>query len=312
MKKQTITLAKQILWQLSPGMFSRLVRDQHPQTFSIGIYTGNSPLTLSQPHNISNPVLTAADVWDVPAGFVADPFMLTKNDRWFMFFEVFNKVLRRGCIGVASSEDCQRWQYMGTAVKESFHMAYPQVLQHDGEVLMIPDTPGQGVRLYRAVDFPLRWDFVETIVADTTIVDPTLTFYNDQWWLFAGGLTSDGNVLPMRIYHATQLEGPWREHPQSPIATTDIKSARPSGAIVAFDDRLYRFAQDGEPTYGSRVRGFEITDLTPGTYQEREVEGSPLLEAGPAHWQSGGMHHMDAHEIESDRWVACVDGWFST
>ncbi len=57
--------------------------------WSIGIYAGTSPLDLL-PHGRSNPVLTARDVTDVPAAFVADPFMIKNGPRWYMFFEVFN------------------------------------------------------------------------------------------------------------------------------------------------------------------------------------------------------------------------------
>jgi hypothetical protein len=43
--------------------------------WSIGIYTGDS-LILTPPSQIKNPVLTAHDVTDVRALFVADPFMV--------------------------------------------------------------------------------------------------------------------------------------------------------------------------------------------------------------------------------------------
>jgi hypothetical protein len=35
----------------------------------------------------SNPVLTRGDVNDVPALFVADPFILESDGKWHMYFE---------------------------------------------------------------------------------------------------------------------------------------------------------------------------------------------------------------------------------
>jgi hypothetical protein len=45
--------------------------------WAIGLYCGATPLSLQPAHAASNPVITAADVTDVPALFVADPFMMS-------------------------------------------------------------------------------------------------------------------------------------------------------------------------------------------------------------------------------------------
>ena len=70
--------------------------------WSIGIYTGDSPFQLRAPANDPNPVVTAADVTDIPAEFVADPFMLHAGDRWHMFFEVLNRETQLGAIAFAT------------------------------------------------------------------------------------------------------------------------------------------------------------------------------------------------------------------
>jgi len=48
--------------------------------WSIGIYEGASPLELAPIPSTPNPVLTAQDVLDTQAGFVADPFLLPVGD----------------------------------------------------------------------------------------------------------------------------------------------------------------------------------------------------------------------------------------
>ncbi|GAJ01293.1 unnamed protein product, partial [marine sediment metagenome] len=65
--------------------------------WSIGIYASScsNPLSFSG-ENITNPVLTANDVSDVPANLVADPFLVHNNDAWFMFFEVLNETTKPG------------------------------------------------------------------------------------------------------------------------------------------------------------------------------------------------------------------------
>ncbi|MGZ4829612.1 MAG: glucosamine inositolphosphorylceramide transferase family protein, partial [Candidatus Angelobacter sp.] len=70
-----------------------------PWTWSIAMYAGESPLRLATAPGVSNPVISAGDVTDVPARFVADPFMVTVDGLWHMFFEVLNNQSNKGDIG---------------------------------------------------------------------------------------------------------------------------------------------------------------------------------------------------------------------
>lgn len=79
--------------------------------WSIGIYVGENSYEFSSPENIDNPVLTANDVTDVSAEFVADPFMVYEGGEWFMFFEVMNANNQQGDIGLATSSDGFNWTY---------------------------------------------------------------------------------------------------------------------------------------------------------------------------------------------------------
>ena len=51
--------------------------------WSIGIYTGTSPLRLHAAPSTVNPVLTRDDIDDVPAELIADPFRIQHEERWF-------------------------------------------------------------------------------------------------------------------------------------------------------------------------------------------------------------------------------------
>jgi hypothetical protein len=77
--------------------------------WAIGIYAGPSPLCLAPAPGAANPVLSHRDVRDVPAAFVADPFMVHDGETWHMFFEVWNRVADRGELAHAVSRDALRW-----------------------------------------------------------------------------------------------------------------------------------------------------------------------------------------------------------
>ena len=112
--------------------------------WSIGIYTGNSPLHLSPPASGLTPVLTAADVTDVPSAFVADPFLVRDDGEWFMFFEMLSSETGRGEIGMAKSRNGLAWQYQQSILREPFHLSYPHVFRWQGDYFMTPEALGHG------------------------------------------------------------------------------------------------------------------------------------------------------------------------
>jgi hypothetical protein len=273
--------------------------------WAIGIYSGPCPLSLSPNAAVANPVLTRADVSDARALFVADPFMVHEDGRWYMFFEVMNLDTDRGEIALAVSSDGFEWEYSGIVLREPFHLSYPYVFDWDGEYHMIPETlEANSVSLYRADPFPSRWKPVGAVLK-IQCADPSIYFHDGSWWLFA---CSPARSETLRLYRSACPTGPWREHPRSPIIERDARVARPAGRITSWRDTAIRYAQDCHADYGLRVRAFEILELTPTSYVEREVEQSPVLGAGADGWNSGRMHHVDPHMTADGLWIACVDG----
>lgn len=274
--------------------------------WSIGIYTGDSPFQLQAPANQTNPVLTAAAVTDIPAEFVADPFMVNHAGRWHMFFEVKNSETKLGEIGLATSDDAFSWTYHQIVLKEPFHLSYPYVFQWQGEYYMIPETLGaSAVCLYKAEEFPTRWSRRQTLI-DGVHADPSLVYFDDVWWLFVCSNPYGHDVL--RLYFARDLDGPWKEHPRSPMVQGDKCRARPAGRILTLNGGVIRFAQDCVPQYGTRVRAFNISVLSRDRYVEVEDKHSPVLSPAAHGWNARGMHHLDAHRLPDGKWIACVDG----
>ena len=273
--------------------------------WSIGIYRGKSPFLFFSPPDINNPVLTYRDVTDVPAKFVADPFMVEENSTWYMFFEVMNARTNQGDIGLAISRDGFHWAYKQIVLNEPFHLSYPYVFKWKDEYYMIPEShEARSVRLYKAVDFPLEWSLVATLLDEDLYVDSSVFYFNDTWWLFSSPLESD----TLRLYYAHDLIGPWVEHPKSPVVQGDKNIARPGGRVVIADGRIIRYTQDDDPIYGNQVRAFEISELTPASYKEKEVTTSPILRGSGKGWNAERMHHIDPHQIDENKWIACVDG----
>lgn len=271
--------------------------------WSVGIYQGPGPLTLGPEPGLPQPVLAPRHVTDVRCRSVADPFLLHRDGSWHVFVEIFNLDTDRGEIAYATSPDGLRWAYQGVVLREPFHLSYPLVFEWDGGIYMLPESKqANAVRLYAADRFPDRWRPVATLLTGQ-YADPTIARIHDRWWMFA-----QRGLDELRLFSSDGLEGPWTEHPRSPIRAGNRRVTRPAGRIVATDGRLIRFAQDAWPSYGSRVRAIEIDRLTPGDYAEHECPESPVLQATHAGWNAMGMHHVDAQPIGAAHWIAAVDG----
>lgn len=274
--------------------------------WSIGIYVGESPFCLAAAPGIINPVLTRNSVTDVPAKFVADPFMVRRDGVWHMFLEVLNRQTGLGQIGLATSDTAVDWVYRQIVLSEPFHLSYPYIFAWNNEYYMIPETYDPGtIRLYKADDFPTRWSFVRTLLAERG-ADPSIFYFDNRWWMFLCPAPYQHDSL--RLYFAEDLMGPWIEHPASPIVEGDARKARPAGRVLVLADKIIRFAQNCVPAYGTQVRAFEISALTTRDYVETENQNSPILTASGKGWNETGMHHIDPHLLGEGQWLACVDG----
>jgi hypothetical protein len=280
------------------------------QEWSIGIFIGESPYDFMASDQVENPVVTREHVSDVPARFVADPFMLRVDHTCFMFFEVMNSQRRKGEVGLATSENTVKWTYQQIVLREPFHLSYPYVFEWKNEYYMIPESSQtHSVRLYKAIDFPTQWSFVQNLLDGYDFVDSSIFVFRNKCWLFAGLGSPPNRADTLRLYYADDLMGPWFEHRQSPIVERNMHIARPAGRVLIIDGSVIRYAQECYPAYGSRVRAFGITELTTISYHESEADKSPVLTGSDTGWNASGMHHIDPHLLEDGRWIACVDGF---
>jgi len=277
------------------------VTKQH--IWSIGIYRGDSPVSLAAPVEVHNPVLTARDVTDVPALFVADPFMVREGSTWYMFFEVFNTGTNQGDIGLATSTNGVDFQYRQIVLDEPFMLSYPYVFKWQGRYYMIPESSERyWIRLYKASHFPTKWEFVANLIHGA-YMDSSIFRHGGKWWIFA----SDRDDV-LHLFFADQLTGPWVEHPLSPLIERNGHIARPAGRVLEYNGQLIRFAQDCDPVYGKDVVAFKITKLTPQAYEEQLLDANPVLSATGRGWNADRMHQVDAHQVGPGQWIACVDG----
>jgi hypothetical protein len=275
--------------------------------WSIGIYEGNDPFHIKPAKDVTNPVLTGADATDIKASFVADPFFIKKDDMYYMFFEIFNITTDQGDISLAQSKDGKKWEYKQVVIDEKFHLSYPYIFKYKDDYYIMPESNNDlSIRLYKATNFPTKWKHIGNIMSGLRFVDSSIIRYNNKWWLFT---TPKGDGV-LNLYYCDTLLGDWKAHKSNPIIKFNKNITRPGGRVIKYNNKLYRFTQDTYPTYGNQVLAFEITNLSPTTYSEKQVttnnnENNIIGQSGKG-WNKAGMHTVDYIRLK-DKWLAVVD-----
>jgi hypothetical protein len=105
------------------------------EQWTIGIYRSDNPFHFNELQSWINPLFRAEDVTDVPAKFVADPFLVKDDKTWNLFFEVYNNDTQQGDLAVATSTNTWTWKYEKVILDEPFHLVLSLCFQVRGRVL---------------------------------------------------------------------------------------------------------------------------------------------------------------------------------
>jgi hypothetical protein len=221
----------------------------------------------------------------------ADPFALEKGGRWYVFFEEKPYATGKAHISVIEILRDGRCSPAQRVLERDYHLSYPFLLEHGGSLFMVPETAqNRSVEAYRCVEFPLRWRLERVLLDGLRCVDATLARAGDRWWMFANAAAGEGRVCDdeLHVFHADGPLGQWQAHRRNPVKS-DVRSARPAGALYWHDGALHRPAQICTPLYGAGLSINRILRLTPGEYAERETQR--ILPAG----RSGllGLHTIN-------------------
>jgi len=196
--------------------------------------------------------------------FYADPFPFSIDGKHFIFVEELEHAKGKAVISVSQLDEAGRASRPEPVLEEAHHLSYPQVFAHQGDVWMLPEaSAGNELVLYRASNFPNKWERHAVLIAGRAISDATLIEHQDRFWLLATDATSGGSTSDMLVaYHANDLSGPWIAHSDNPIMI-NRSAARPGGAAIKTDSGLFLPVQDGTLGYGGGLGLSRIVQLDP-------------------------------------------------
>jgi hypothetical protein len=229
---------------------------------------------------------------DTPAtgSFHADPFPFQIGGREHLIFEMYDTTAERGWVAAAPLEG-GRLAAAPVAIDAGCHMSYPAIFEHGGATYCAPEmSEAGGLRLYRMGTTAWEWTLVAHLLEGVPLIDPTLVEHEGRWWLLAtlAGPTSD---VDLHAWYAPTPFGPWEPHVLNPLKS-DVRAARPAGAMFQAGGALYRPAQDCTFGYGGAVVLNRVLRLDPFAFAE--VEALRLVPDPSWAWPDG-LHTFNPH-----------------
>ena len=238
--------------------------------------------------------------------FLADPFVIKRNNKHYCFVEDFDYFKDKGCISVYEITK-EGYKELGAALVEDFHLAYPFLFEYDGELYMCPETHEKNdIRLYRCIEFPLKWEFHKTIMSNVSAADTGIFNYDNKWWLISNidnSCIREHSSQLYIFYSSSPLSGDWIPHNNNPVIFDPLK-ARNGGLIIDESDIFRVYQRQGFDIYGEALGVAKIDSLDNIKYDEEalfEVEPDffPNIRCTHTYNYSEGLLVFDYAEISN-------------
>ena len=190
----------------------------------------------------------------------ADPFVYEYNGKTAIFVELMDYYYGYGTIGVFEVID-DHISGFKEIIRENYHMSFPNVFYHDGNLYMIPETySDDSVHLYKCIEFPYKWERLPDLINGVHLVDHSLL---DDDYTYV--ISYDIDRKCSRCFTLN-----WNQMKLEEFCPSGIHSnERPGGTFYRRDNKLFRVIQDCERIYGDYLKIYEVTELNKEYFTEQ-------------------------------------------
>lgn len=203
---------------------------------------------------------------DTPAGtWAADPFLYEANGEHYLFVELYEEKKNKACIAYYRFIDGVP-VYQDKIIDQPYHMSYPCVFEYNGEHYMIPETSAnQSIDLYRATEFPKKWDKVETLLSGARYVDTTVLSHGNRTYAMSYRKITEGWELCIFALDLLRRK-------MTLVASKHYteNTGRPAGHVEV-QDKFIRPTQDCHRKYGEALIINEIDEFDELSFEEHEI-----------------------------------------
>ena len=198
--------------------------------------------------------------------FQADPFLIEKDDKLYVFYEALSFRNSKGTLRcrvldreLVELEDIRLEGFDDLQC----HLSFPYLIHINDQLFMIPESSERKeVILFQSTEFPARWKQVKVLISDTQLTDNVFISINLL------STTMDNEII---IHSAVHIYGQWQR------ITPSLKVSNPhhrgAGASYQVENKMYFLTQECTPeTYGKSIYIKELVTLNDTNFAETLIE----------------------------------------
>lgn len=202
--------------------------------------------------------------------FQADPFLIEKDDKLYVFYEAFSFRNSKGTLRCRILD--RELTEIDDVKLEGFddlrcHLSFPFLININNQLFMIPESSERKeVLLFQSVEFPARWKQVKVLISDIELTDNVFISINEACYLLS--TTMDNEII---IHSADHIYGQWlRITPSLKVSNPHHRGA---GASYQVENKMYFLTQECTPeTYGKSIYIKELVTLNDANFDENLIE----------------------------------------
>ena len=207
--------------------------------------------------------------------FFADPFIVQKDNKYFIFFEEYDRNIDKGHIAYIEMDKGGKFNAPKEIINQPYHLSFPFIINEKNDYFLIPESRSNNtIEIYKCIEFPNKWEFLDNLMEDVQAVDTILFFYEKKWWLFTNVIENKGasSLDELFLFHSDSLISKnWTPHTKNQIVS-DVRRSRSAGNIFIYNNMILRPSQDSSKRYGHGIKVNKIELLNETEYQETELE----------------------------------------
>lgn len=219
--------------------------------------------------------------------WTADPFLISNNGKYYVFFEAFDRLKRKGLLGyreitghfISKIHICYECEN---------HLSYPFIFEDNGKYYIIPESfDAKELFVLECVHFPDKWKKTRTLLK-VPLVDTTLLHYNGRKYFFSQKVPEKAVFDRVDLFY--EKNGKLCPCKKNPVIK-NVETARGAGKFFEYDGKIIRPSQNCGQSYGEKLNFNEVVSVSTEDYSEKHLKTISVSDiATNSGKKYGGIH----------------------
>ena len=203
-------------------------------------------------------------------GWCADPYIISVENKDYLFFEMFDRFKGRGIIGCREIDEYGNIGRMRPAYETQKHLSFPFVFEKDSNIYMMPEgSYDRNLTLLKAEHFPDKWQAVKIWFKGEQTCDSVLFEDDGNTYLLTQPVDKPYTNAKLNLYILENDN--WKPCSSNPVLN-DASTARMAGAVINRNGKKIRPSQTcTADAYGTAVNFSEIVLVGNTGYEEKLI-----------------------------------------